>query len=58
MIQKEADERRDKDMNLLAEKRAEQWDLKTSQVIIAIRNSEESRKLHSKQKNFLKPIEY
>ena len=47
---------RDKDTNLLVENRAEQWDLKTSQAIIVIRNSEESRKLHSKQKNFLKPI--
>ena len=43
-------------MNLLAEKQAEEWNLKTSQAIIVIKNSEESRKMHNKQKQFLKPI--
>ena len=54
--QKEAPKLRELDLVRLAEKRACQWNLKASQAIVVIRNSEEARKSHKKQKAFLKPV--
>ena len=54
--QKEAPKLRELDLVRLAEKRACQWNLKASQAIVVIRNSEEARKSHKRQKAFLKPV--
>ena len=43
------------DLNSLATKRAKQWNIKALQAIIVIKAAEESRKLHKKQRAFLKP---
>ena len=46
----------EKDLNDLAAKRAEQWNLKASKAIIVIKNAEEAKKTHRKQRIYLKPI--
>ena len=53
--QKNAVDLREHDLNELAKKRAEQWDLKVSTAINVIKNSEESKRTHRKQRAFLKP---
>ena len=53
--QKKADELRQGHLNELAEKRAEQWNLKTKDAITIIKEAEKARKLHKKQWYFLKP---
>ena len=55
LCQKEAPSLREKDLMELAEKRASQWDLKATKAILVIKNSEESKKVHRKQRLFLKP---
>ena len=55
ILQANADKQREEDLSLLAMKRAEEWDMKTSEAIIVIKNSEESKAVHKKQKHFLKP---
>ena len=54
-VQKEAEQHREKDLERLAEKRASEWNIKASKAIIVIKTSEESRRLHKKQRAFLKP---
>ena len=53
--QKEAPTLREKDLMDLAAKRANQWNLKASKAIIVIKNAEEAKKVHRKQRIFLKP---
>ena len=53
--QKDATKLREVDLNELAKKRADQWDLKVSTAITVIKNSEESKRVHKKQRAFLKP---
>ena len=44
--QKEAEKLRNEDLDRLAAKRAEQWNIKASQAIVVIKSSEESRKVY------------
>ena len=53
--QKRAAKLREDDLLLLAEKRAEEWNIKSSKVILVIRESERSRNTHRKQQAFMKP---
>ena len=53
--QSQADTLRSDDLDRLATKRAEQWNIKASQAIVVIKAAEESRKSHKKQRIFLKP---
>ena len=53
--QKEAEKSRKEDLDRLAAKRADEWNIKASQAAIVIKNAEESRKVHEKQRIFLKP---
>ena len=42
-------QKREKDLQLLAEKRAEEWNLTAAKAIIVIKESEASKKFHGKQ---------
>ena len=50
--QNQSEKLRNEDLDRLATKRAEQWNLKASQAIVVIKAAEEAKKLHRKQKNF------
>ena len=54
-IQKNAALHRENDLDRLAKKRAAEWNIKASQAIVVIKAAEESNKLHTKQRAFLKP---
>ena len=53
--QKNSKQHRREDLNRLANKRADEWNIKATNAIIVIKNSEESKKNHNKQRAFLKP---
>ena len=53
--QKHALQLRQEDQQTLAEKYAEKWNIKASKAILVIRESEASKRLHKKQRAFLKP---
>ena len=55
IVQKNAAQHRDNDLDRLARKRATEWNIKASQAIVVIKAAEESKKLHTKQRAFLKP---
>ena len=54
-VQMNASKEREQDLLLLAEKRAEEWNLPAAKAIIVIKESEASKKIHRKQKIHLKP---
>ena len=54
--QKNATKEREDDLLLLAEKRAEEWNLTAAKAIIVIKEAEVSRKMHRKQRQYLKPV--
>ena len=55
IVQKNAAQHRDNDLDRLARKRAAEWNIKASQAIVVIKAAEESKKLHTKQRAFLNP---
>ena len=55
IAQKESIIHRENDLDRLAKKRAEEWNIKASQAIVVIKAAEESKKMHIKQRLFLKP---
>ena len=55
--QKSADKYRAAELDRLATKRAEEWNLKASQAIVVIKAAEDAKKSHRRQRAFLKPSE-
>ena len=53
--QKNAVQEREEDLMLLAEKRADEWNLTAAKAIIVIKEAEASKKTHKKQRMYLKP---
>ena len=54
--QKKAVQLREQDLEDMAKKRAAQWKLIASRAILVIKNSEEARRTHRKQRHYLKPL--
>ena len=52
--QKNATKNRDEELDKLAQKRASEWNIKATQAILVIKEAEESKNLHAKQRIFLK----